>query len=241
MLFKKIIFAFILLSFLFTSCSEDEEAPVGPSPSTEPPEFALREVTFPDAMKQSTNEKAQMAISTTADAMSFKDSDVVLQVPEGAQAVKKTSGNWEYEWQEGNLTKSLKIITSTGRVTWQMYYDGNADGNNFSNWRCMDAVQSSDRTSGHVHLFIPGGQQIGTEWVWYTLANNDYKFIQQTYQESCTKLDIVSKPDKSGKLERFFKNSQGNLVYDLRISWNADGSGAWWTFEDGQQSDYGTW
>lgn len=244
MLYKKGVVLIILLPLVLlfvASCSEDEESPVGPSPSPQAPEFTLREVAFPDAMKQSTHEKSQMAMTLTEDAMTFKGTDVVLEAPEGAEALKETSGEWEYEWQEGNLAKTLKITTSTGRITWQMYYDGTKDGNTYNDWRCMDAVQSSDRTSGHVHLFKPGGQHIGIEWVWYTLANSDYKFIMQTYTEPCSKLDIVSKPDKSGKLERFSKNSQGNLVYDLRITWNADGTGAWWIYEDGKQTDYGTW
>lgn len=235
------VLAAVLFIFLIGGCSSDEESPVAPTPPPKAPAFELKAIDLPNGLLQSTDAKAKLAVQLIDEVNSFEGTPCVFAAPTGAQAVKEVTGSWEYQWITGSLTQNLKITAAEGRLTWQLFWDGVDQGKSFTNWRKMDAVQRTDESNGHVYLYLEGSQQITMEWVWYTLENGDYTMVKQNHQEPISKIDITIKTDKSGKLERFSKNSKGSLVYDLRITWAADGAGEWWTYTDGVQSDYGKW
>lgn len=235
-----IIMGLVFCCFLFF-CSSDEESPTTPTQTYDPPTFTVNSVTFPAAMESSSDDMAKETISEIEKAMTFEGTGCCFCAPNACETVKNEKTAWEYSWKEEELTRNLKITAISGRNMWQVFYDGSADGVNFSSWRYQDALQTTDQSDGHVHLYKEGTNQLQLEWVWYTLENGDYKFIKQCFSDPCFKYDIVSHPDNSGKLERFAMSSTGNLVYDLRVSWDAEGNGAWWTFSDGAQTDSGTW
>jgi len=238
MLLKKILSLFVLVpSVLLLTCSSDEESPVSPTPKTDPPEFVLKEVTFPEKMQNSSDQMAKETIERIHQTMSFEGTGCVFEAPANSTAVTETTSAWEYQWTEDQVTNSLKITSTADRNMWQIYFDGGS----YSNWRYMDAVQRSDRTSGHVHLYRSSTSQIEHEWVWYTLENQEYKFIKQVYSDPNSKVEIAFKSDGSGKLETFLPGSGGSLVYELRVSWDNEGNGSWWTFDDGTQTGSGTW
>jgi hypothetical protein len=225
---------------LLSACSSNEENPVAPTPP-KPPEFTLKSFNFPTKMVQSADEMAKKALSLAAECTSFEGTGCIFAAPQNAQAIKEASGDWEYQWVTGTLTQVLKMTAGSGRMTWQLYLNGSDDGKNYINWRRMDAVQKSDQSNGHVYLYKDGTQQISFEWVWYTLETNDYKFVKQWYNEPTGKIEFTIKEDQSGKMERFVPSSKGSMVYDLRITWNADGTGAWWTYSEGVQTGNGIW
>ena len=243
MLRKNALYAIFasLLILIIAGCSSDEENPITPTPTPSPPEFMLKEITFPQHMLNSTDPMAQQAIATVENAMDFKACGCLFAPPEGAETIKESSGEWEYKWKTGELTQTLQIASVSGRDSWKIFYDGVKDGNSFNNWRFMDAVQSADLSSGHVTLFKPATLIIDMEWVWYTLQLSEYKFIKQYFGDPPYKIDITVKSDQSGKIDVFKPNSSGNMVYDIKFAWKADGSGSYWTFEDGKQTGYGTW
>ncbi len=242
MLSKKAGVVIIALSFvlIIAGCSS-EESPITPTTTPKPPEFRLKEITFPQHMLNSTDPMAQQAIAIVTEAMDFETCGCIFVPPEGAETIKESSGEWEYRWKTGDLTQTLQITAVSGRDSWKIFYDGVKDGDSFNNWRFMDAVQSADLSSGHVTLFKPVSLIIEMEWVWYTLQAGEYKFVKQYFGDPPYKIDISVKPDKSGKIDKFKPNSSGNMVYDIKFAWNADGSGSYWTFEDGKQTAYGVW
>jgi hypothetical protein len=231
--------AALMIVFLF-SCSSDEENPVTPT-KPKPPEFTLKPFDFPAKMVQSADEMAKRAMTLAAECTAFDGTGCIFAAPQNAQANKEESGDWEYQWITGTLTQKLKMTAGSGRLTWQLYLNGSENGINYVNWRSMDAVQRSDQSNGHVYLYRTGTQQISIEWVWYVLETNDYKYVKQLYDDPTEKIEFTIMEDKSGKMERFVPSSKGGLVYDLRITWNADGTGAWWTYNEGVQTGYGTW
>ena len=246
MLYKKQLCFFVLMCavLLFVvGCSEDEESPVKPTPKTEPPEFQLRDITFPDKMKNSTDEKAQLAMTVIQGAMSFEGTGCIFAPPSGAEVLAETQTAWEYSWQEGNLTKRLAItsLTSINQRKWQIYYTGSADGITYEdNWRFMDAGQTTDLGGGHVYVYKPNTKQIINEWTWRTESG---KYTFETYDYSTPKLniEIIINSNKSGKVERFVPSATGVMMHDLLISWDKNGNGSWWTYESGVTTGSGTW
>lgn len=239
--FKRFFCSGVALLMMFIACSSDKESPVTPTTPPKAPEFTLKQFVFPAKMMQSADEKAKLALQIAAEVTNFEGTGCIFEPPAGATAVKEESGNWEYEWMDNNVKNVLKITAGGGRYTWQLLLSGNVEGVSLENWRKMDVVQRTDQTNGHVYLYKLGTQQITIEWVWYTLENGDYKFVKQWYEPPTGKIEFTFKADKSGRLERFSPNSKGSLVYDLRITWNSEGNGAWWTFNDGTQTGYGSW
>ncbi len=241
--YQKLFWGWVIVAFLMlvlTGCSE-EDNPVS-SPSTpDPPTFSLKSITIPDNLKGSSDEMAQEVLAIVEDAMSLDNPQVCFEKPDDCEALTEKTGEWEYQWSEGNLTKNLKITTKGDRNAWQFYLDGKSDGVTFSNFKAMDAVQQRNKTNGHVHLFKTNSNQIEIQWVWYTLDNGNYLFTKESFSEPRFNLEITIHPDNSGKIERYVLGPTGSMVYDVRFTWEEDGSGAWWAYDAGQQKDYGTW
>ena len=244
MFIKKAAFAIFIICLVFllvAGCSNDEENPITPTPTPKAPVFALKEITLPQHMLSSDDAMAKQAIAMVEEVLDFESCGCLFAAPGDAETIKAESGAWEYKWSAGDLTKTMQITAVSGRDSWKIFYDGSMDGRNYNNWRYMDAVQSSDLSSGHVTIFKAGTVTTELEWVWYTLEYNDYKLIKQFYGESPYKIEITIKPDNSGKIDKFAHNSSGNMVYDVKFAWKVDGTGSYWTFEDGVQTSFGTW
>ncbi|MBN1559349.1 hypothetical protein JW998_03820 [candidate division KSB1 bacterium] len=231
----------LLVLFIFAGCSSDEENPIAPTPKSNPPKFNLQEIAFPQKMVNSTDEMAQRAISLVDDAMSFEGTGCVFDPPEGAEVLAETQTAWEYSWQDAGLTKRLAIILISEQHKWQQFFTGTADGKTYDNWRYMDAAQKTDQSMGHVYLYKAVTTQIGQEWSWHTLDNGNYIFKVQNYGESPAKIEITFEPGNAGKIESYKAGTTGALVYDLVITWNANGSGSWRTYQNGAPVDNGTW
>jgi len=241
---KNVLWLFMLLSFalfLFNGCSSDEENPITPAPRSDPPEFNLQDVSFPDKMQNSTDEKAKLAISLVNEAMSFEGTGCVFGPPSGATVNSETQTAWEYSWEDGGLTKRLAITLLSGQRKWQQFFTGSADGIAYDNWRSMDAAQKTDLTIGHVYLYKANTGQIAEEWSWHTLENNKYVFKKQKYVDPVSKIQITFEENNAGNIESYKPGSTGSLVYDVLITWDAAGNGSWRTFQDGTPLDNGTW
>jgi hypothetical protein len=244
MLIKNSAFAVcisFLIFFLIAGCSSDEENPITPTPPQTPPDFSLQEITLPQNMLHSTNTLAKQAITTIDEAIDFARCGCTFEAPDEATLEKAEGGEWEYTWSVVDLTKTMQITAVSGRYTWKIFYDGTQTGQEYNNWRYMDAVQSTDLSSGHVTLFKAGTVTTELEWVWYTLENTDYKLIKQYYGDPSYKVEITIKTDNSGKIDKFKRNSSGSMVFDVKYAWTSDGSGSCWTFEDGVQTSFNTW
>jgi len=230
-----------LLILIIGGCGSDEENPITPTLPPQPPTFQTKAIDLPQAMLNSSNDMAKQAIAIVEETLQFEPYGCRFEAPADAEAVKEKAGDWEYKWTTNGLTQTLQITSVSGRTTWKIFYDGSDGSQTYNNWRFMDTVQSTDLSSGHITLFKAGTNMTEIEWVWYTLELDVYKLIKQFYGEPPYKIEITVKPDKSGKIDKFTRNSAGNMVYDVKFSWNEDGSGSYWTFEEGVQTSFGTW
>lgn len=245
MLHKKLFLVMALcLGLIFViGCSSDKENPVKPTEKTPPPEFKLRDITVPTKMMNSADEKAKLASSLIQASVSFEGTGCVFSKPDGATILSESTSAWEYTWTEGSLTKRLAItsLSSINQRKWQLYYTGSANDVTYEDdWRFMDAGQSMDMSSGHVYVYKDNTKQIILEWTWRT-SNNVYTFEKYDHSETKCKVEIIVKPDGSGKVERFSMSTTGSLMHDLLVNWTADGSGTWWTYDNGINIGSGSW
>ncbi|MBN1465528.1 hypothetical protein JXA02_07195 [candidate division KSB1 bacterium] len=240
---KVLLMCALLLStlFIFAGCSSDEENPVAPTPKSNPPEFKLKDISFPARMESSTDQMAQRALSIVDQVTSFEGTGCVFTPPDGAEVLAETKTAWEYSWQDASLTKRLAIVLISEQHKWQQFFTGTADDKTYDNWRYMDAAQKIDQSMGHVYLYKAVTTQIGQEWSWYTLDNGNYVFKMQKYGEPATKIEITWESSNAGKIESYKVGTTGALVYDLVITWDANGSGSWRTYQNGSPVDSGTW
>jgi hypothetical protein len=245
MLYKKlfVLTAVCLGLFLFFACSSDEEGPVKPSEKAPPPpDFELREITVPDKMANSGDAKAQLALSLIDESTSFEGTGCVFKAPDGATVLAESKAAWEYSWVDGALTKRLAItsLSSINQRKWQLYYTGSKDGATFEDWRFMDAGQTLDLGSGHVYVYKTNTKQIIMEWTWRT-DSDKFTFEKYDHSEPRTKIEIIVRNNGSGKVERFSLSTTGSMMHDLLVNWTADGSGTWWTYDNGMSTNSGSW
>ncbi len=245
MLYKKLftMTALCMGLFLFFGCSSDEEGPVKPTEKAPPPpDFELREITVPDKLANSGDAKAQLAMNLVDQAMSFEGTGCVFAAPEGATVLAESKAAWEYSWVEGALTKRLAItsLSSINQRKWQLYFSGSTDGASLEDWRFMDAGQTTDLGSGHVYVYKTNTKQIILEWTWRT-NQGQYTLEKYDHSDPRSKIEIILRADGSGKVERFTLSTSGSLMHDLLINWAADGSGTWWTYENGMTKETGSW
>jgi len=140
------------------------------------------------------------------------------------------------------LTKRLAItsLSSINQRKWQLYFTGSKDGATFEDWRFMDAGQTNDLSSGHVYVYKTNTRQIMLEWTWRT-NQGQYTLEQYDHSDPRLKMEIILRADGSGKVERFALSSSGSLMHDLLVNWSSDGSGTWWTYENGMTKETGAW
>lgn len=245
MLYKKlfVLTALCMGLFLILACSSDEEGPVKPTEKAPPPpDFQLQDITVPDKMMNSADAKAKLALDLIEATTSFEGTGCVFTPPEGATALTESKSAWEYSWVEGALTKRLAItsLVSINQRKWQLYYTGSTDGVTLADWRFMDAGQTTDLSSGHVYVYKINTKQIILEWTWRT-DKGTFTLEKYDHADPRTKIEIILRADKSGKVERFALSTTGSMMHDLLINWDANGNGTWWTYENGVTKETGTW
>jgi len=245
MLYKKllVLMAFCMGLFLLVACSSDEENPVTPAEQApDPPEFQMQEMTVPESMMNSGDAKAQLALSLIEEAQSFDGTGCVFEAPSGATVLTESKSAWEYSWVDGSVTKRLAItsLMSIDQQKWQLYYTGSKDGVTLDEWRFMDAGQTTDMGSGHVYVYKLNTKQISLEWTWRT-DKGTYTLEKYDHGDSMSKIEIISRPDGSGKVERFTPSTTGSMLHDLLVNWTASGAGTWWVYENGMTKESGSW
>ncbi|WP_456439755.1 hypothetical protein, partial [Caldithrix abyssi] len=111
--------------------------------------------------------------------------------------------------------------------------DGEMQYNNFVMY---EAWQNLDGTYGKLVVYDPEYQNISTEWTW---VQDDQGVITVTFinHYDQSKIIVTQNQDLSGTLEVYENN-----ILTMKISWNADGSGNWWTYDDdGTLTGSGSW
>ncbi len=224
----------VLSGLLLFSCSKKDSTTS--KDSEQPPEqIQVESISVPANMAQSSDPYAQMTVNFITALNGFQQY-VTSLTPRGT-----LSGNdgppWEYQWTAQGYTAKLVITIENNQYHWKLSFSGSYNGQQVDNATYMEAWQNLDGKWGKlvVYDFMNQGATIA-QWEW---QEDDTGKLTFTYQEftNNTKIIVVQNPDLSGSLEMW-----NGTVLSFKATWNADGSGSWWTYDDnGNETGTGTW
>ena len=234
----------LAIAVCLTACGDDKttETDGGGGSGGEPsaPVFTTHTVDLPQAMMESSDPMAQTAVSQVALANAISGYSTYLYPPAGTQGVSGT-GTWTYTWATDSLTVTL-VITDTGNLyQWEAFFDGTLGGQTFDNWKAIHAEAAKDGSGGEFIYYQPVTTEVLMSWTWSTDTQGVFTFVMFYYGGmGGGKVEITVNPDGSGSLAVY---EGDGAVYELTllVEWEADGSGQWWTYEGGSQTDSGFW
>jgi len=152
-----------------------------------------------------------------------------------------TGPPWTYTWTIENLTITLTVTEEGTNWVWDVVLDGTDGEYTYDNWLSIHAEQAKDCNSGQLMIYMPVTTEICLEWSWSVDAEGVYTFVMTSYyEEEGLKVEITVNPDNSGELELYTKVGEIYLR-TFRAVWQTDGSGQWWTYVGGLQTDSGSW
>ncbi len=230
----------LIFGLLLLSCSDDKKDNTT-GPAEEPPETVTVEtIEVPQAMQQSTDQYAQLTVQYIQLVNYLQQLAINLQPPAQMGKVAQTpltndGPPWIYTWTDGTITATLTITIEDNLYHWKLTYSGIIEGVQFDNVTVFEAWADQDGTYGKFIWYDTNTKEKIAEWVW---DKDDQGVLSFTYTdyENGDKIIIKQNPDLSGVLEVY----ENNLL-TFKAQWNADGSGSWWTYENGSLTDSGTW
>jgi len=229
--FSVIVTAFVLV----VGCSNDNNTPSGNSGTVQAPSFSIDSVTVPDAMMQSSDPMAQMAVSYVMMANAFSAYWTWFAPP--------TSSNgppWTYTWTDSNLTVTLTIKEQGNNWVWDIVFDGTGGGYTYNNWLFIHAEQAQDNSSGQLLIYEPVTDSVAWIWSWDVDSQGVYHLVMISKSDQ-SKVEVTVNPDESGHLKAYEEVAQ-NYQLIFEANWLADGSGQWWQYDqNGQLIGSGSW
>jgi len=226
----------MLILVLVIGCSDDDEGPTGNNGETQQPTFSIDSITVPAAMAQSTDPMAQQAVTYVMMANAFSAYGSWFTSPTTSEGPP-----WTYTWTVDNLTITLTVTEEGTNWVWDIVLSGTDGDYTYDNWLFIHAEQAKDCSSGQLMIYMPVTTEICLEWSWSVDAEGVYTFVMTSYyEEEGLKVEITVNPDNSGELKLYTEVSEVYLL-TFRAVWQADGSGQWWTYVAGLQTDSGSW
>lgn len=222
----------ISILILFISCSDDN-VPVAPNEDNTSKELSLKQITLPSAMQQSGNSYAQAASVYIALANSFKIYSVFYEPPGNSSLLKQTETNvdWTKVWTIDNVNIKMDYHENAIKFGWEIYLSGTKGKDVFNNWLMLEAEETVGLKQGYMRLYKLNSTALESEWTYSTSLQGVYTFIYSSYNDGLSnKFEIFSNPDNSGKIS-IYNVSDDNLVLDLKVTWNSDGTGQWWKYD----------
>ncbi len=237
--------AIVILFMLLGGCSKDDDT-TNVSPQKDPPVYAGKTVTPPDALIQSSDPGAQEAAMYISMANSFANMAGGYMTPPGkSSGFKSTNGDgppWVYSWdvndESGTYTITLTINEDSEGSDWNMKITGVVDGNTFTNFTYISGWQSSDGKAGNFTIYDWDTQDIAFTMSWTTDDNNVYTLTVEFPEDS--KIVITSNPDNSGTIE-FYEWTGNDFGLSFKAVWDTAGHGEYWEYENGEVTEHGTW
>jgi hypothetical protein len=242
LLFSAIV---IIMIMFLGGCSKDDDT-ANPAQQNDPPVYAGKTVTPPDALMQSADPGAQETMMYINMANSFAGMAGSYMTPPGkSSGFKSTNGDgppWVYSWdvndESGTYTLTLTINENSEGSDWTMKVTGVMDGITLTNFTLVYGWQSTDGKSGNFTVYDWQTQDVSFTMSWITDENNIYTLTVEFPQES--KIVIKSNPDNSGSIE-FFEWTGESFGLAFNAVWNSSGHGEYWEYEGGELLNHGTW
>jgi len=235
----------LLLFGLVAGCSKDNPS----EPKEEAPQFVPKTVAVPEAMQNSSDPMAQMAMSYIGSANMITNFSAFFTPP----GLMKTSANlgstgWERKWEQDGITITLTATENDTGYQWSVKLDGTSQstGETYNNFIFLKIEQNKDGTAGRFSMFDPeedASSGLIMEWVWSTLPGDVLDVIRTFYDDGIPagRIKVLSNPDKSGELY-FYDYVNGNFVMEFKATWTSSGTGEWWSYDSmGNVDSHGSW
>ncbi len=224
---------------VFAACSKDDNPT---APTGEAPQYQVQTITLPQQLEQSSNPHAQTLVSYMRWANIFASSMTSFIVPpDGYTPERREGALWEYNWKQDALDILLRIQEEQDKFSWVAQFNGKDTEYDYYNWIAFRATQSKDAKSGSFTAYLPNTTIVLGQYTWSIddAGALHFKVTTSALQQGGTFIGVVN-PDKSGSLE-IYKTINGQDILIEKYQWNADGSGQWWVYENGEVKDSGSW
>ncbi len=237
-----LLFTTIFSIILSTGCKKNDTAEPGNAK-----EFQVQTITVPDAMSQSSNQGAQLAAGYIGMANGMAAFGAMMTPPKSAVAIHyKGSGEPEiHQWnvddgEDNNYTVTLTITETTDLYKWEMKVDGLVEGQQVDNFIFIKAEQYKDGHDNSITVFDPHNPlTISFVMNWHKV--NDIFYI--TFEEpQSIKVGFVIYADGSGSIDaKEWSEEHEDYEQTYTATWDASGHGEYWKYDNGEETDHGTW
>jgi len=231
----------LLIIAAIAGCSGDKGT--NSPEKSEPPAFEVRTISVPQKMIQSQDPMARMAVVYINMANAISNYISFLSPPASAKKLARPVSvqGWTYTWTEGSLAVTLKISETGDKYIWEVFLKGTDGKFTYDNWKSLHSERTKDGNSGLMIVYEPVTTNPAMKWTWEVDPETEaYNFVMTTFGDGGGKIEIVSNPDGSGSLASY-EGADGNYVLKFRVEWGSDGSGHWWTYENGNVASEGSW
>ncbi len=210
----------------------------------EPPGPPLTSVTIPEAMQTSDDPMARLVVGYVGMVNALSGYGSYFTPPASScfgGGLLGSGPTWTYTWTAEGLTITLTIVESDETYVWDVVLSGSDGTHSYDDWLFIHAEQSKDGASGVVRVYKPVTDDVATVWEWNVDESQAYHFVLTFYGEGEQGRVILSSyADGSGNLG-LYTYVDGTYQLMLRAEWASDGSGEWWTYENGEETGHGTW
>ncbi len=236
----RLITTVLIIGLLLGACSSDKKDSSTSQQEQPPQGVDFEPVEIPANMLQSSDPNVQIVVSyiNLVNLFQYWTSSLTPpgQVTKVGLVESSTDGPpWIYTWSQQGITVTLKITIENNQYHWLLTYTGVIEGYEYNNAKVFEAWQDMNGTTGKMVLYNPDDNSQAAEWTWEKAENGTVTLHYKDYTDSF-ELTVVQNADLSGYLEVY-----EDSMLTFKATWNADGSGTWWTYDNGTQTGTGTW
>jgi len=226
-----------------SGCSKNESS-TAPE-ETQPPEPALTSITVPESLAESENPMARLVVTYVNMVNALTGYSSYFSPPPNSQQLESpvlsSSSTWTYTWTTDSLTITLTVVETDEAYTWDVVLTGTDGIHSYEDWLFIHAEQAKDGTNGIVVMYKPITTDVAMRWEWTVDEDGTCNFVFTFYgDETQGRIEVVAHPDGSGELS-FYAYAEGSYDLTFHAEWASEGSGEWWTYQDGEETGHGTW
>ena len=217
------------LALFFVGCGKSEDSPTEPQEEAPP---------IPTVRFKGPNTTSQDPYAQTAK-LAAEWFNVVTSIWDAFRSLPATrEGNtWKWTYTAGGVTHTY---TGTKQADGSVQWRYTLNGGGYSNWTALEGSTSGDGKSGNWKAYEDKSTRLDVELSWSTSTANVLSGVWRDYENGVPdeRIEMTNNPDGSGEMKMY---NRANILI-LRIVWQSNGSGQWWTYSDtGQQTGTGRW
>ncbi len=233
------LFPLFLLGILFTGCEKDSTVI---DQNQQAAEYHVKTITVPDAMTQSSDPGAQMAVAYINMVNSMSSYATMMNPPDEISNKSLKSDEESFTWVVDDGTNSYTVLMKTWesdyKTVWEMYITGIMEGHSLDNFKYIEAIQLSDGSSSTFTVYDLDTGEMYMDFTWLLYEDNSLDATFTVFNES--KIHMLINQDGSGSLE-FSEWIMSAFWNTYKAQWDTTGHGQYWEYDDGVETNQGSW